>query len=201
SRAPQATRRAQRGAGSVRPRARHRLPAHRELRRAQAGDDRGRAEIARPGWTRATPPLWRAVRRVQHLLSAAAEARSGGADAGAVGAEARGRAWLVARHSAPTAAGRVDVGTGRDRRPGGVLQGVRLSRMRPARRADRYPGAAGGPDPAVAGLASEPGESISGPAERVDRRRRLRGDPGNDVDSWLLAGGAGRCLHQPRLPA
>ena len=70
-----------------RHRPRHRLPAGREFRHPEPPRHRRRHEVARPGWPRRAAPARRALRRLPHFRSGAAEARPGRPGHAAVGAD------------------------------------------------------------------------------------------------------------------
>ena len=69
--------------------------------------------------------------------------------------------------------------------PGCLLSRGGLPCLRTARRPRRHAGAAGGPHPPAVDLAARCRQSERA-AERGDRRRRLQGDAGHDVDPRLL---------------
>ena len=121
------------------------------LERAQGR--RGRQE-PRPAGARHAAQIRRALRRLSHLPAGAAQAGAARAGAAALGAQARRRRDQRARRGrsgSPPAGARRSPADKEIRQ--GALSHRRLSRVRRARGARRYPRAARRPHPAGAGLA------------------------------------------------
>ena len=186
--------------GPYRAGARHRLPAERGHGRAAARGRGGGDALARPAGAGAAARLRRALRRVQHLLSGAAQAGRHRAVVRLVDAEAWSAERARSRQSAGAAAAGSDLGGGQSGIARGVLPRGRVPPVRNAGGQDRHPGEACRPDPAAGGVAPRSGQFKSA-AQGGDGRRRLQGDAGHDVDPRLLLLRPGRDPAQAGLPA
>ncbi len=146
-----------------RDRPRHRFQVGRELRGAQPPRRGRRGEGARPaGAGRAAAP-GRALRRLSHLHSGAAETGAGGAAHAFVGAAERRQGQARLRRRRQRTGRRPDLAGGRRGLRSQLLSAGGVPHARPACRAHRHPGAAGRPDPPGNGLAARNG--------RASRRR------------------------------
>ena len=152
------------------------------LRREAAAEE---IRVARPAGPRAAPQLRRALRRVQYLLSGAAEAGVRRAGADAVGPQGGRQARPRHRGAARATASGPHLCAGRQGGAGGLLPRRRLPRVRPPGGAHRHAGAARRSDTAadrVAARSLQPERAAQG----RHRRRRLPADAGDDVHSGLL---------------
>ena len=161
-----------------RDRARRRVPAHRGARRAGARPRRRGRERARSARARGAAQIRRALRRLSFVSAEFAQARPARARDAALGAEGshardqgpdrRAASRIVRPHLVP----------GRQGCAEGALSRGRLSRVRRARGARRYPGAAGRPDPSGARLAAR---LAGAKAAGRDRGRRVHRHGEHDV--------------------
>ncbi len=109
--------------------ARRRVPARRSARRAGAAESGGRSQRPRPAGARHLAQIWRALRRLSHLFTRAAQAGAARAGDAIVGDQAREPGGEGRRRLAASGGQRAHLDPGRQGDAEGALPHRRLSRF------------------------------------------------------------------------